>query len=226
VLAAQDVPDGLGAEEPGVAPHIRTTLVIAMVAACSKPPPKPPPPPVVRVATLQVRPLERVREWLATLDGAVTAEIRPHVAGYLVSVDYHEGGTAKAGTLLFTIDDRPFVAALEKARGDLENAKAQLGKNRLDVARYAPLVAEHAIPKEQLDNAHAAVRASLANVQAMRGSLYQAELNLSWTRVRSLIDGVAGIARVRVGNLVDSTKVLTVVSTLDPIRASVDISEQ
>jgi membrane fusion protein (multidrug efflux system) len=201
-------------------------LVVATAAGCSKPPPPKPPPPVVRVATLQVRPVEEVREWLATLDGAVTAEIRPHVSGYLVSVDYQEGGRVKAGTLLFTIDERSFVAAVQKARGDLENAEANLGKNKLDVARYAPLVAEHAIPKEQLVNAQAAVRASLATVEAMRGSLHQAELNLEWTRVRSLIDGVAGIARVRVGNLVDSDQVLTVVSTLDPIRASVDISEQ
>ncbi len=210
-----------------MAREIRTALVVAILAACSKPPPaKPPPPPVVRVATLEVRPVEQVREWLATLDGAVTAEIRPHVAGYIVSVDYQEGSAVKTGALLFTIDERPFVAALEKARGDLESAQAQLGKNRLDVTRYAPLAAEHAIPKEQLDDARAAVRASAATVEAMRGSLHQAELNREWTRVRSLIDGVAGIARVRVGNLVDSNQVLTVVSTLDPIRASVNISEQ
>jgi membrane fusion protein (multidrug efflux system) len=180
----------------------------------------------VRVATLQVRPVEQTREWLATLDGAVNAEIRPHVAGYLLSVDYVEGSNVKTGTLLFTIDDRPFVAAVEKAKGDLGNAQAQLGKNRLDVARYTPLVAEHAIPKEQLDDAYAAVRASAATVAAMRGNLRDAQLNLEWTRVRSPSDGKSGIARVRVGNLVDSNQVLTTVSTLDPIRASVNISEQ
>jgi RND family efflux transporter MFP subunit len=205
---------------------VRLVVVIIVAAGCSKPPPAKPPPPAVRVATLQVRPVEQVREWLATLDGAVTAEIRPRVAGYIVSVDYQEGGVVKTGNLLFTIDERPFVAALEKARGDLKNAEAQMGKNRLDVMRYLPLAAEHAIPTEQLDNAQASVRASRATVEAMRGSLRQAELDLEWTRVRSPIDGMAGLARVRVGNLVDSNQVLTVVSTLDPIRASVDISEQ
>jgi len=205
---------------------IRLAVVITVAAGCSKPPPAKPPPPVVRVATLQVRPVEQVREWLATLEGAVTAEIRPHVAGYIVSVDYQEGGVVKTDMLLFTIDERPFVAAVEKAVGDFRNAQAQLGKNRLDVARYTPLAAEHAIPKEQLDDAQAAVRASAATVEAMRGNLHQAQLNLEWTRVRSPIDGVAGIARVRVGNLVDSNQVLTVVSTLDSIRSSVDISEQ
>jgi membrane fusion protein (multidrug efflux system) len=206
--------------------HIATAFVLAIVAACSKAPPPAPPPPVVRVATLEVKSFEQVREWLATLDGAVNAEIRPRVSGYVLSVDYREGGEVKTRALLFTIDDRPFVAAVEKARGDFENAEAQLDKNRLDVARYTPLVAEHAIPKEQLDDAQAAVRASAATVEAMRGNLHQAELNLEWTRVRSPIDGVVGIARVRVGNLVDSNQALTVVSTLDPIRASVNVSEQ
>jgi membrane fusion protein (multidrug efflux system) len=209
-----------------VARHLGTALVIAIAAACSKTPPPAPPPPLVRVATLEIKSFELVREWLATLDGAVNAEIRPHVQGYVVSVDYREGSAVPPNTLLFTIDDRPFAAAVEKARGDLENAEALLGKNRLDVARFAPLVAEHAIPKEQLDDAQAAVRASIATVEGNRGLLRQAELNLEWTRVRSPIDGVAGIARVRVGNLVDSNQVLTVVSTLDPIRSSVNISEQ
>jgi membrane fusion protein (multidrug efflux system) len=205
--------------------YIRSALVIAIGAACTKPPPAKPPPPLVRVATLEVRPVADEREWLATLDGVVNADIRPRVNGYITSVAYQEGGLVKTGTLLFTIDDRPFIAAQEKARGDLENAEAQLGKNRLDVARFSPLVAEHAIPKEQLDDAQAAVRASIATVEGNRGTLRQAELNLEWTRVRSPIDGIAGIARVRVGNLVDSNQTLTTVSTLDPIRASVNISE-
>ncbi len=207
--------------------HLRIVLAVTTLAlGCGKAPPAAPPPPIVRVATARMRPVERVREWLATVDGAVNAEIRPRVSGYLVSVAYQEGTAVKTGTLLFTIDDRAFVAAVEKARGDLENAEAQLAKSRLDVTRYTPLVAERAIPKEQLDNALMAVRAAAANVEAMRGALHQAQLDLDWTRVRSPVPGVAGIAAVRVGNLVDSNQVLTTVSTLDPIRASVNISEQ
>ncbi|MCA1662834.1 MAG: efflux RND transporter periplasmic adaptor subunit [Myxococcales bacterium] len=207
--------------------HTRQLVVLAVVvSACHHQAPATPPPPPVRVATLQTRALEQTREWLATLDGATNAEIRPRVSGYIRSVDYQEGTVVAAGTLLFTLDDRPFVAAQEKARGDLENAQAQLGKSRADVARYQPLAAEHAIPREQLENAAAAARAASATVAAMRGSLQEAALNLEWTRVRSPIAGVSGIARTRVGTLVDSNQVLTVVSTLDPIRASYNISEQ
>src|SRR5262249_47810171 len=119
-----------------------------------------------------------------------------------------------------------FVAALDQARGNLENAEAQLTKNRLDVARYKPLVAEHAIPNEQLVDSVQAVKAASPNVDAARGNLRPAELHPHGTRVRSPIDGVVGIAQVRVGNLVNSNNALTTVSTLDPIRASVNISEQ
>jgi membrane fusion protein (multidrug efflux system) len=215
-----------------VRPHTRQLFVVVavvaapLVFACHNQAPATPPPPPVRVATLHTRAVEQTREWLATLDGATNAEIRPRVTGYIRSVDYQEGTVVKSGNLLFTLDDRPFIAAQEKARGDLENAQAQLGKSRADVARYAPLAAEHAIPREQLENASAAVRAASATVAAMHGNLQEAELNLAWTRVRSPIDGVSGIARTRVGNLVDSNQVLTVVSTLDPIRASYNISEQ
>jgi RND family efflux transporter MFP subunit len=212
--------------------HTRQLVVVVAVAvapllsACHNEAPSKPPPPPVRVATLQTRAVEQTREWLATLDGATNAEIRPRVTGYIRSVDYQEGTVVHSGALLFTLDDRPFIAAQEKARGDLANAQAQLGKSRADVARYTPLAAEHAIPREQLENAAAAVRAASATVAAMHGALQEAELNLAWTRVRSPIDGVSGIARARVGNLVDSNQVLTVVSTLDPIRASYNISEQ
>jgi RND family efflux transporter MFP subunit len=212
--------------------HTRQLVVVVAVvaapllSACHNEAPSKPPPPPVRVATLQTRAVEQTREWLATLDGFTNAEIRPRVSGYIRSVDYQEGTVVRSGTLLFTLDDRPFIAAREKARGDLANAEAQLGKSRADVARYAPLAAEHAIPREQLENANSAVRAASATVAAMRGNLQIAELDLAWTRVRSPIDGVSGIARTRVGNLVDSNQVLTVVSTLDPIRASYNISEQ
>jgi membrane fusion protein (multidrug efflux system) len=194
--------------------------------ACSKGPPPPAPVPTVRVTRVESRRLERTQEWLATLDGSTNAEIRPQVSGYIRSVDYTEGSVVANGTRLFTLDKRPFVAAVEKARGDYENAIAQLDKNRADVARYTPLAADHAISQEQLDDARTSTRAAAAQVQSMKGTLDVAKLNLDWTQVRSPIAGLAGIAQTRVGTLVSSTQVLTTVSTLDPIRASINLSQQ
>jgi membrane fusion protein (multidrug efflux system) len=206
---------------------IATWLVVATaLGGCKKAPPPPPPAPTVRVVTLTTRNVEQIREWLATLDGSTNAEIRPQVSGYIQQVDYVEGAAVKSGALLFTLDKRPFVAAVEKAKGDLQSAIAQRNKARDDVNRYTPLVAEHAISKQDLDNAHSALKAGDAQVQAMRGALAIAQLNLEWAEVRSPIEGLAGIAQTRVGNLVSPNSVLTVVSTIDPIRSSVNISER
>jgi membrane fusion protein (multidrug efflux system) len=200
--------------------------VAAAIGACKKAPPPPAPVPTVKVVTVEARAVPMTREWLATLEGSTTAQIQPQVSGYIFEVNYREGSIVRAGELLFTLDKRPFIAAVEKARGDLANAVANLNKAKADVARYTPLVAERAISKEQLDNARAAMLAGVGNVQATKGALETAKLNLEWAEVRSPITGLVGIAQTRVGTLVNPTQVLTVVSTLDPMRASFNISQQ
>ena len=206
---------------------IATWLSVAPVLdGCKKPPPPPPPAAMVRVATLTTRPIEDVREFLATLDGSTNAEIRPQVSGYVEEVNYQEGSSVRKDDLLFTLDKRPFAAALEKAKGELANARASWAKARDDVRRYTPLVAIHALSKQDLDDAERAEQVGAAQIEAMRGALRLAQLNLEWAKVRSPIDGLAGIAQTRVGNLVNPNVVLAVVSTLDPIRSSVNISER
>lgn len=207
--------------------RVGVLMVLAVgLAACKKAPPTAPPIPTVRVVAVQARNVPRVKEWLATLDGSTTAQIQPQVTGYIVSVDYREGSTVEKGQLLFTLDKRPFVAAVAKARGDYEAALAALSKARADVQRYTPLVAERAISKEQLDNAQAAVREGEANVKATRAELDTAKINLEWTEVRSPISGLAGLAQTRVGTLVNPSQVLTVISTLNPMRATFSVSQQ
>lgn len=198
----------------------------AVLAACHKPPPPPPPVPTVVVAPIQTRSVPLIKEYLATIDGATTAQIEPQVSGYIREVNYTEGSIVQKDQLLFTIDPRPFTAALEKARGDHASALAQLDKSKADVARYTPLVAQHALSREQLDNAKAAVLAAEGNVVSTAGQLHTAKLNLDWTQVRSPITGLAGLAQTRVGTLVTSSQVLTVVSTVDPIRGSFHVSQQ
>src|SRR5262245_8782395 len=205
---------------------LAVSLALAIGACKKKAAPPAPPPPTVRVVPVQVRNVPLVRQWLATLEGSTTAQIQPQVTGYIVAVNYREGSTVEKGQLLFTLDKRPFVAAVEKARGDNEQAIAALEKSRADVKRYLPLVAERAISKEQLDNARHAVRGGIATVKATKAALETAKINLAWTEVRSPIRGLAGLAQTRVGTLVSPNQVLTVVSTLDPMRASFSISQQ
>ena len=158
-------------------------------------------------------------EWIATLNGYVNAQIQPQVTGYLIKQDYREGSLVHQGDVLFEIDPRPFQAVLDQAKAQLAQAEAQLGTAELNVKRDIPEAEAHAIPQSQLDNDTNAELAGKATVQADQAAIEQAELNLGFTKVRSLIDGIAGIAQVQVGNLVGPATVLTGVSQVNPIKA-------
>lgn len=180
----------------------------------------------VGVASVIQRDVPTYHEWVATLDGYVNAEIRPQVSGYIIRQNYKEGSLVRKGEVLFEIDPRPFQAALDRAKGDLAQAQAQLGKSTLDVERDTPLAAAKAIAKSQLDNEIQAKLAAQAAVESGKAAVEQAELNLEFTKVTSLINGIAGIAQVQIGNLVGPNYVLTSVSQVDPIKTYFPISEQ
>lgn len=165
-------------------------------------------------------------ECIATLDGYVNAQIQPQVTGYLTRQNYIEGTVVKKGEVLFEIDPRPFEAALQQSKGQLAQAEAQLGKTKLDVARDTPLARESAVPQAQLDNDVQAYQAAQAMVDSAKAQVEQAELNLGFTKVRSLITGVAGLAKGQIGDLVGPTTLLTTVSQVEPIKAYFAISEQ
>lgn len=198
------------------------------------------PPPTVQVAVVERRDVSLSSEWIATMDGYINAEIQPHVTGYLIRQDYREGSFVRKGALLFEIDPRPFQAALDQTQAQLAQtraqviqAQAQLAKTAQDVTRDTPLAQAKAIAQSQLDNdvqakagAEAAVAGARAAVTAAQASVEQAELNLSFTRIVSLVDGIAGIAKAQIGDLVTTNSVLTSVSQVDPIKVYFPISEQ
>jgi membrane fusion protein (multidrug efflux system) len=179
----------------------------------------------VEVVPVEQRDVPVYSEWVATLDGYVNAEIRPQVSGYIIKQDYTEGSLVHKGQVLFEIDPRPFLAALDRAKGDLAQAQAQLGKSTLDVERDTPLAEAKAIAKSQLDNEVQAKLGAQAAVESGMAAVEQAALNLEWTKVTSLVDGIAGIAQVQIGNLVGPNSNLTSVSQVEPIKAFFPISE-
>jgi membrane fusion protein (multidrug efflux system) len=134
----------------------------------------------------------------------------------------------KQDALLFRIDPRSYQAALEQARGDLGRAQAALTKSRQDVARYTPLAAQGAVSQQELDNAVQATRGNEASVQTARAAAEKAELDLAFTEIRSPIDGIAGVARAQLGNLVGPSdpEPLTTVSKLDQVRVAFPLSER
>jgi RND family efflux transporter MFP subunit len=186
----------------------------------------PPAPPVVEVTPAIQKDVPLEGEWVGTLDGYVNAQIQPHVSGYLIRKDYQEGGVVRQGQILFEIDPRPFQAALDQAKGQLAQAQAQLANADLNVKRDIPEAEAHAIPQSQLDNDSQAQLGAKAAVEADEAAVEQASLNLGYTKVLSLVDGIAGINTVQVGSLVEPTSVLTAVSQVNPIKVYFPISEQ
>ncbi len=202
----------------------------------------PPPAPVVEVVKVQQKDVPIYREWVGALDGSINAVIRPQVTGYLVRQNYREGQVVNKGQILFEIDPRTFQAALNQAQASMEQAKGTLAIQEAnaatasaDLARVKPLAAKNAVSKKDLDDAvgrdlaaRASVEAARAGVAVAAANLEKAQLDLGFTRITSPVDGIAGIAKTQLGNLVSPTMQdeLTSVSTLDPIKVYINVSEK
>jgi membrane fusion protein (multidrug efflux system) len=201
-------------------------LLLTAATGCEKKEEAPRPmPPDVEVTNVVQRNVPNFQEWVAQLNGQVNADITPKVQGYLLKRDYTEGFFVHKGQLLYEIDPRPFVAALDQAKATVAVAVAQQGEAENNVTRDTPLAAQHAIPQKQLDTDISTLEATKAQVDAAKAAMVQAELNLSWTKVFSPIDGVAGLSNSNVGDLVGVTTKMTTVSQVNPIRAYFNISE-
>jgi membrane fusion protein (multidrug efflux system) len=234
---------------------VGVVLLLSVNHLGAKPTKQATPPPVVEVALAEQRDVPVHGEWIGTLAGMVTADVKAQVTGYLLKRDYKEGSYVRKGQPLFEIDPRPFRAALDQAKGQLAQAQAQLVqaeaqlataeanqlKSQLDVEKYDPLAKADAVSRQDFDNAtqtnlankaqvqaaKAAIAAAKALIQADQAAVETATINLNFTLIVAPIDGIAGIAQGQVGDLVStSSGPLTTVSTLDPIRDYFTVSEQ
>jgi membrane fusion protein (multidrug efflux system) len=220
--------------------QIITSVILLSSIGCGKSEPPQARPPEVEVVRVEQKDVPIWNEWVGTLEGFVNAQIKPQVTGYLLRQTYQEGSFVKKGQLLFEIDPRTFQAALDQTKAQLANAEQQLAqaeanqvKAQLDVNRYTPLAKEQAVSQQDLDNAvqgnvaaQAQVRAARAQIDAAKAQVDAAQLNLGFTRIVSLIDGIVGVAQAQIGDLVGPTSLLTTVSTLDPIKVYFPVSER
>jgi membrane fusion protein (multidrug efflux system) len=201
-------------------------VLLPLTGCATKTEAAPPPPPEVQVVPVEQKDVPIYGEWVATLDGYVNADIRPQVTGYLLKQNYREGMLVRKGEVMFEIDPRPFQAALQQAQGQQAQAEAQRGKTELDVQRDTPLAKQSAIPQAQLDNDIQANAAAAAIVSGSKAQVEEARLNVEFTKVRSLLKGIAGLAKGQIGDLVSPTTVLTTVSQFQPIKVYFSVSEQ
>ena len=208
--------------------YVSLVGAVCLALACGPREAPVPPAPEVLVIEVAKRDVPIVNEWLGTTEGAVDADIRAQVSGYLVSRNYQEGSRVKTGDLLFRIDRRSFQAALDQANGELGRANAALELSRLDVNRYTPLVESGAVSRQEYDTSVQRMRSNEAAVQAARANVEKARIELGFTEIRSPIDGVVGVAKKQLGDFVGPTdpEPLTSVSQLDPMRVSFPLSEQ
>jgi len=178
------------------------------------------------VATVLQKDVPVYQEWVGTMAGNVDADIRPKVDGFLLNKLYSEGSFVQKGQPMFHLDQRQSEAAVEQAKGQLEQARAGLAQAEIDVNRYTPLVQQKAVSQAELDKATSMQRAGTAQVAAAQAVLDNAELNLTWATVVSPISGIAGIAKVGVGDLMTPNTIMATVSAVNPVYVDFSIAEQ
>lgn len=214
-------------------PRIRLIAAIAMSAAlflngCKHEEKSAAQPFTVTTYTVASREVPIYLEWVGQTKGSFNVDIQARVEGFLNTITYKEGGRVSAGQVMFKIDPSAYRSYVSQARARLAEAQAANARAKQDVARYKPLVQENAISRQEYDAAVALEQATSSSVAAMQAALDKALLDLSFCDVKAPISGVAGIAKVGTGNLVgrgDNT-LLAVVSKLDPILVTFNLSEQ
>ena len=205
-------------------------LAIGLASGCAESKattPAAPPPPTVIVAPVVRQDVPLYIEAVGSIDGFVDAEIRARVRGILQSQRYKDGAMVQKGQLLFTIDPSEFQIAADSAKAAVARAETAQAHNKALLERRTDLGAAKVVSTQEVEDAQAAARDAEDQVHLATAQLRQASLNLSYTEIRAPVSGIAGLARVRTGNLVgqDGPTLLTTVSQVDPIRVNFPMGE-
>ena len=180
-------------------------------------------PPEVGTLTLQTAPLTLTLDLPGRTLPYRVAEVRPQVSGVVLKRLFQEGGEVKAGQPLYQIDPAPFQATLASAQAALARAEATAVVNKSVVDRYVPLIDTNAVSKQEYDNAVASLRSAEADVASAKAQVQTAQINLTYTKVLSPIEGRAGRTLITEGALVTANQEssLVVIQQLDPIYVDV-----
>lgn len=214
----------------GAAPLALIAAVLVWEGA-GTPAPAAPPPPVVTVATPLVRPIAEWDDYSGRFEASKSVEVRPRVSGAVTGVHFADGAYVRQGQLLFTIDARPYAAALNEARAAVASARSDLALAQADLGRATRLLAVDAVSRSDVDRLRAKVQASQAALAAANARVQARALDLSFTQVRAPISGRISDRRIDPGNLVQGgglggeASLLTTINAVDPIYFTFDASE-
>lgn len=186
--------------------------------------------PSISVTAIRVEPqtIPANFEYIGVGESSHIVELRARVEGYLESINYVEGGLVKKGDLMFVLDERPFVANVDAAKGTLASQHAILWNAEQTKARMIPLYSQNAVSKRDLDNALADELSAKAKVETAAANLVQANLNLEFASLSAPVTGMASQANYREGALISpgEQSLLTTMYVMDPIWVNFSISER
>ena len=187
-----------------------------------------PPPIAVTAISVQPQTIPANFEYIGVGESSHIVELRARVEGYLESIDYKEGGLVQQGERMFVLDERPFIASVDSAKGLLAQKQAVLWNAQQIKARMVPLYKQNAISQRDLDNAIADELAAQANVDTATADLYNATLNLGFASLSAPVTGMASQAKYREGALISpgGQSLLTTIYVLDPIWVNFSIAER
>jgi len=203
-------------------------LVVALSAACSRQKAAPPPDAVpVRVGTVIQKDVPLQLRNVGTVVPINAIAVRALVGGEIQQVHFREGQDVKKGDLLFTIDPRPYDAALAQAEAALARDRAMWTNADTDVKRYEDLVKKDYVTRQQYDSVRAQAEATQATVRADQAAVERARLDLAYCSIRSPIDGRTGSVMVQVGNVVKANDAtLVTINQVAPIYLSFAVPER
>ena len=208
---------------------IETALVAVLAAGCSEaPPPAQRPAPPVSVLAVKPTTIPASFTFVAQTESSRQVDIVARVSGYLDKIAYQEGELVKEGQVLFQLDQKPFQAQLDAAKGELFAQQARLKTATATLNRVKPLTQQNALSQADLDRAQGEYDSASAAVYAARAKVTESELNLGYTTIRSPVTGVASRSLQREGAYVNSlsdTARLTYVAALDPIWVNFSVSQ-
>lgn len=203
-----------------------SALILAGCGAAAQTTASATPPPAVSVTEVTFRPLRQWDDFTGRLEAVDSVALKPRVSGEITAVAFQDGAHVRKGELLFQIDSRPFVAEVDRLDAEMERARAKAQLAAADSDRGQRLLAQQAIAKEEAERLAADARSAQADLGAAQAALRTAQLNLSFTRVVSPIDGVVSKAMITRGNLVTPSDLLTTVVSDGPIYATFNTDEQ
>ncbi len=208
--------------------HFYAMAIAALLASCKEKTPVQAPPPEVKVVVVEMRDVDLEKDFVAHIFGQKDIPIRARVEGFLTGIHFKEGTMVRKGALLYSVDQDQYMTSVNAAKSELAEANVALIQAESDLERYIPLAEMNAISKKDLDAAQAKRDGAIQRVKAAQAKLDYQNIQLSYTKMQSPVDGLIGKTQARIGEFVGrepNPVILNTISIIDTLRVEFYLSE-